>query len=194
MSYYKEQLKNYLGKMEVGGRHALSIGSEHDDRKYFKSANFYEWSTLDNDQSLKPDIPWDMNRLIVDMDGDTDWFDLHEHFDFVFAFELWEYIFDPVTAHKNIYFFLNPGGTYMGSYPFIYPLHEPLQQDYLRYTERGIEKILIHCGFSSIKITRRVATKGRAALQEFVAEEGMRMSKKLTNYDWPIGFIVEAKK
>lgn len=194
MSYYKEQLKNYLGNMGLQGDSVLSIGAQHDDRKYFAELNYKEWKTLDVNEDFKPDYLWNMNREIMDGEGDTAFHDVHEHFDIVLAFELWEYIYDPVVAHKNIFALLKPGGTYMGSYPFIYPHHNPVGQDYLRYTDWAIKKLMTVAGFREIKITPRVATKGKLELQEFVLAEGMRLSKELTNYEWPIGYIVEGKK
>ena len=195
MSLYKEQLKKYLSQVDLKAHAVLSIGGENDDRKYFNSTQVSQWKTLDVDVEFRPDILHDMNKDIVSSEGDTmlpmEYFD---SFDAVLAFELWDYIYDPMTAHKNIYELLKSGGLYMGSYPFVYPHHEPIEHDALRYTNSGIIKILTKCGFSDIKITERVATAGRGHLSNFIGAEGMKLAKRLAPYTFPIGYIVEARK
>ncbi len=195
MSLYKNQLKKWLSEISVKGIKALSIGNQNDDKKYFKSAEFEEWVCLDVDSQFQPEIIHDMNIPIVDADGESVLeFELLNSFDHVFAFELWDYIYDPMTAHRNIFDLLTSGGTYMGSYPFVYPHHEPVADDSLRYTNSGIKKLLLAAGFRDIKITSRVATAGRDDLAAFVGAEGMRLAKSLAPYEWPIGYMVEAKK
>jgi hypothetical protein len=83
----------------------------------------------------------------------------------------------------------------MGSYAFIYPHHNPVGKDYLRYTDWGIKRLLEAVGFRDIVITPRLATAGRENLAAFIREEGMRLSKELAPaYDFPIGYIISAKK
>jgi len=195
MSATKQQLKDFLAKVDLTAQRVLSIGAQHDDRKYFKSVTVEDWQTLDSNEEFKPDILHDMNKVILNDDGDNALdMDLMESFDAVLAFELWEYIYDPMAAHDNIYNLLRPGGVYMGSYPFIYPHHNPMHTDFLRYTDWGIKKILTAVGFREIEITPRVASAGRADLINFVRAEGMRLSKELPSYEWPVGYIVKAKK
>jgi len=195
MSATKQQLKDFLSKVDLKAERVLSIGAQHDDRKYFKSVTVEDWQTLDSNEEFKPNILYDMNEPMLDADGTKVDMDLLENFDAVLAFELWEYIYDPMVAHANIYDLLRPGGVYMGSYCFIYPHHNPMHTDFLRYTDWGIKKILTAIGFREIEITPRVASAGRADLINFVRAEGMRLSKELApSYEWPVGYIVKAKK
>lgn len=195
MSLFKEQLKKYLAQIDLKGDLVLSIGSQNDDRNYFKSVNIKEWKTLDIDEAFKPDIIFNMNKPIQEDDGDLNLdHSFNENFDAVLALELWDYIYDPMTAHKNVYTLLKPGGLYIGSYGFIYPHHNPMYTDYLRYTDWAIKKLLTVNRFTDIQITPRVATAGRQHLSKFVGAEGMRLCKELGTYDWPIGYMVQARK
>lgn len=195
MSLYKNQLKAWLAQKSVSGNKALSIGNQNDDRKYFAFCDFAEWHNMDIDDQFKPEILHDMNKPLITGEGDNAIdYELLGSYGHVFAFELWDYIYDPMTAHRNIFDLLASGGTYMGSYPFVYPHHEPIAMDSLRYTNSGIRKLLTVAGFTDIKIEERVATEGREFLSAFVGAEGMRLAKSLAPYSWPIGYMVEARK
>ena len=189
MSKIKEQLKDYLKNIGFRKGFALSIGNANDDRKYFSEADFVSWETMDIDRELTPNILHDMNKPLMDDNEIRLDEALYEKYDYVFAFELWEYIYDPVTAHRNLHYLLKPGGTYMGSYVFVYPKHNPPGMDYLRYTDDGIRKLLETQGFRDIKITPRT---GNELLLDFYDADGMRSRKDIDNTI--TGWIVEAKK
>jgi SAM-dependent methyltransferase len=109
----------------------------------------------------------------------------------VFCLEVFEYIYNPVQALENLVSFLRNGGVAYISFPAIYPVHEPKEIDYLRYTKKGIEKLLANSGFTSWNITPRVSTFGRDSLAYFYQQEGMHPVKGDTViYD--IGYMVEA--
>ena len=190
MSFYKQQLKDYLAKIDLPAGKILCIGAQSDDKKYFKSVCPGEWKTLDIDDKFKPDILFNMNRSGFDPEAGDRLYQFEEYFDHVLAFELWEYIYDPVEAHKNIYSFLKPGGVYMGSYPFVYGKHPPNGQDFLRYTDDGIKKILNICGFKDIEIRERATDSN--TLLAFYAREGMRIRNDCGHE--VVGYIVKAKK
>jgi len=152
MSVYKTNLISITKQEEIKADCILSIGCQEDDKKYFKSFEAKEFYTLDVERSHKPNFLWDMNRPIDDAEPELGQ-DLIEKFDVVLALNLWEYIFDPVTAHRNILNFLKRGGMYIGNYPFIYPQHNPVFMDFLRYTPLGVSKILKEAGFSDIDQT-----------------------------------------
>lgn len=189
MSNYKEELKRLLAERTVGGNKALSIGAQVDDRGYFRKAEFNEWVTLDTDLEFKPDIEWNMNRDMFSEDSEGLHHQYRENFDYVFALNLWEYIYDPLTAHKNIHSLLKPGGVYMGSYVFVYGKHNPAGTDYLRYTDEGIEKLLRMAFFKDIQIT---PINCGELLSTFYHTEGMRVRKDV-QHD-VVGYLVTAIK
>lgn len=190
MSYTKSQLIEFLKDKEVVCDAAISIGCQHDDRGYFHKFECNRYTTLDSDAEFKPDIQFNMNRPLSEDDGDINIEAVHFNaYDYAFAFELWEYIYDPVVTHRNIYDLLKSGGIYMGSYPFVYPKHNPPGTDFLRYTDDAIRKLLTVAKFTDIEITPRYS---ESSLTAFYGAEGMRMRKDV-DHDI-VGYIVKAKK
>ncbi len=188
MSRYKDELKKILSEFQISGENALSIGNLNDDRKYFKKAEFVTWQTMDCDRDVQSDYLFDLNDDMVENE-ELSAPDLVEAFDHIFAFELWDYIYDPVTAHRNIAMMLKQGGTYYGSYPFVYPKHNPDTKDMLRYTDDAIKKYLTKFGFGEINIIPR---HGNDLLRQFYSKDGMRTKK---GFDHSItGWVVKAKK
>lgn len=192
MSVYKDQLKKHLATVDIDVDSVLSIGNQEDDRKYFKSFKCKSFKTLDFDRALKPDIVHDMNNPYVfptteDPDDHTD----RGSFDLILAIELWEYIWDPMTAHTNIAQLLREGGFYIGSYPFVYPIHNPAENDYLRYTPMAIDQ---YTRLSGLKIERQIFRRaGNGHLIEFYDGDGLRASKDWANHDIT-GTIIHARK
>lgn len=191
MSYYKQQLKDFLAERVINTGSVLSIGCQEDDRKYFKEFVSTEYKTLDSNTEFKPDVLYNINREIEGGDGDLNIDYSHiENYDLVLAFELWEYIFDPMTAHRNIYRLMKPGGVYMASYPFVYGKHNPAGADFLRYTDDGIKTLLSRAGFTDIEIHPRITEK--ESLTGLYYGEGMRIRNDVDHEI--IGWIVIAKK
>ena len=113
-------------------------------------------------------------------------------YDLIFCLEVFEYIWNPVQALVNINKLMKKEATAYISFPFVYPKHNPVGVDCLRYTNEAIEKLLRETGFSYWIITPRKATKGRAKLREFYDIEGMH-ARKDDSWD-DIGYIVEITK
>jgi len=112
--------------------------------------------------------------------------------DVLFCLEVFEYIYDPVTAHKNLWYLLKPGGVAYISYPTIYPLHNPPGIDYLRYSKNVIEKYL-GMNFKTWEITPRIATDGLGPLRDFYSYEGMRAMKNTSDV-FDIGYMAKVIK
>ncbi len=186
MSYYKDQLIEWLGDKSVDADKVLSIGNLNDDRKYFKEFNANEITTLDNDRSLKPNIVLDMNE---DADEESVY---KERFDHLFTFELWEYLYDPMTALSNCNFYLKKDGLLWISAPFIYPTHNPIQDDYLRYTERFWQKSLPLHGFKIIEYRKR-EWKDSSGFLASVSTDRMRPSRDYGNHNLT-GHLIIAEK
>ncbi len=189
MSRYKEELKLMLAGKNIAGESCLSIGNKVDDKTYFGSTEFDTWLTLDNDPEFNPDIEWNMNRPMTSEENEGFFHDFAGYFDYVLGLNLWEYIYDPLTAHKNIQHLLKPGGTYMGSYVFVYGKHNPVGTDYLRYTDEGIDKLLRMSFFKDIQIE---PIKCSDSLTDFYLGEGMRIRKDVDHN--VAGYLVTARK
>lgn len=194
MSWYREQLENYLKQLEVNADTVFDIGGgAWPVKERVKSWNVGKYVIYDNNQEkAKEDI------LIVDFDINIDNFPsdkvlTHNKADIIFCLEVFEYVYDPITAVRNIWNMLKERGKAYITFPFVYPMHEPITRDYLRYTEEGVYKLLEKAGFSRnmINIKKRVDKSG--LLQSFYRADGMHPAKISTKHD-ATGWIVEITK
>ncbi|MCL4503970.1 MAG: methyltransferase [Deltaproteobacteria bacterium] len=139
---------------------------------------------------------WKANRYdILDLpeyDLNQRW-EVAEVYDIVFCLEVFEYIYDPFQAIKNLYKILKPGGTLFVSFHFIYPHHGPWGMDYLRYTRWGVEKLLTEAGFQSWERYSR-PFKRPQAITEFYAGEQMKGEKPNSPLHLDQGYLIEAVK
>lgn len=167
-SLYRQQLEMWLGEIEIEGKSVLDIGGgQLNIGKRVHVWRPSEYVILDNDAQYNPDIFADLNVEIK----------VDKKFDVLFCLEVFEYIYDPVTAHKNLFNFLNQGGVAYVSYPTLYPLHNPPGIDYLRYTKNALEKYMTIAGFKTWEISPRRATEGMSSLADFYSFERMRPIK-----------------
>lgn len=116
-----------------------------------------------------------------------------EYFDLITCFEVSEYLFNPNIALKNIYQLLKPQGILLISFCFLYPVHEPFKNDYLRYTVQGIAKLLGENGFKILEmINREMKPESFEYYKQFMKSEGFHASKQ-TRHDI-LGWIIKAEK
>lgn len=83
--------------------------------------------------------------------------------DHVFAAEVFEHVFNPVELFREILRVLKPGGTFLMTCPFVWPLHEE-PYDFARYTPFALESVLSEAGFQSIS-TEKAGHPVEAILQ-----------------------------
>lgn len=162
MSYFRDQLESWLATIEVDASRVLDVGAGTNPARKRARVDCEEYVTLDHRDEAEPDIVGDLNEPL-ELDGS---------FDAVFCLEVFEYVWNPVEAHRNLARALRPGGVLYVSYPFVYPIHEPAGLDYLRYTEDGVRKLLDVAGFDVKTLQPRLATRGRT-LRGFYRREGM---------------------
>ena len=81
------------------------------------------------------------------------------------------------------------------SFNFNYPIHNPVEDDALRYTRRAIEKLMHCCAFEVVDITPRTCemNTGHPELMEFYAKQRMRKANSHKGHN-ETGFLVTAKK
>jgi len=191
MSYYRDQLDifikdnlkdiNFTGNvLDVGGAQ-LPISK----RVNMDNANMYAILDLENphDKGQKPDIVWDLNK------GHTGQTPIAGRvFDTLFCFEVMEYIYNPIQALTTMRSLAKDGAELYITFPFVYPHHNPEEQDFLRYTEWGAKKILEETGWEINMIEYRQSLKD---LKGFYKEEGMKLSKYYNKHNI-VGFIIRA--
>ncbi len=191
-SLYREQLEKWLSLIHVDARRVLDVGGgQLPISKRVASWSVKECLILDNDAQYKPDIFINLNHEVTVFHKET--IKTLDGYDALFCLEVMEYIYDPVTAHKNLAGFLKKDGVAYISYPTWYPLHNPPGIDYLRYTKNAIEKYLSLSGFKTWEITPRIATDGAHHLSSFYSAERMRPMKGSREI-FDVGYMVRAIK
>jgi len=172
----RKQLEKWLKTIDVNGI-VLDIGGGTIPIKgRTKSWDVDDYIILDIKNNA--DIVTDINYPI----------ELSKKFDNIFCLEVMEYVWNPVTALSNMSRLLKLGGILYISFHFLFPHHDPADKDYLRYTKRGIEKLLVETGFIIEKIVPR----------ETIAPEALRtfcnIESKIYRNAGEIGYLVKAIK
>jgi 2-polyprenyl-3-methyl-5-hydroxy-6-metoxy-1,4-benzoquinol methylase len=174
MSYYRIQLENFLRTLDITADTVLDVGGGQNPIK----SRTKTWK-VNNYQIL--DLPQ---------------FNLDEPFsyptkaDIVFCLEVFEYLIVPTVAMKNICNLLKPQGVAYVSFPLIYPVHQEIERDSLRYTLTGVRRMADYAGLKILDTTYRRTKTG--TLIQYYAEDGMKQAKK---YDHNVtGYIVKFEK
>jgi 2-polyprenyl-3-methyl-5-hydroxy-6-metoxy-1,4-benzoquinol methylase len=159
MSYYREQLESYLKTLDITANIVFDFGGKQKPIKgRTKSWNVKEYEIFD--------IPeYNLGTELK----------LPKKADMIFCLEVFEYLIEPVTAMRNIKNHLNPKGNAIISFPLIYPLHNEVEFDSLRYTISGVKRIVEKCGLKINKVTnRKTKTKN---LEQYYKDDGMKCAK-----------------
>lgn len=174
MSWYREQLEQYLGNLDVVGQKAYDVGgAQNPVLSRCKKWEVAEYKILD--------LPgYDLDQPHGG-DADGDW---------VFCLEVFEYLLSPRTAMHNIAGLLKPGGRAVISAPLVYPVHAEVPLDSLRYTERGLARMAAGAGLEVAKVTYR-RTAGDE-LTRYYKRDGMKAAR---GQDHEVtGYIMELTK
>lgn len=193
-SYSRQQLERWVSSNTVNSGRVLDVGgSQLPIWKRVKVEGDTQFDVLDlaspHQVIASPDIVHDINEPIVDRDGKL-LFDF-EPYDNVFCIEVSEYWWNPVQAVENISLLTKRGGRAYFSFHFVYPLHNPAEQDYLRYTESGVRKLLSHAGFETEELEYRNSEVSN--LMTFYSAEQMRPNREYRHHN-ATGFLVIARK
>ncbi len=188
----RNQLEEWLSKIDVKGGRVLDVGvgfSPVKSRLRSFKPEFYK--TLDNnsENEIKPDFVIDLNiledqkviRKIMDYRPTT-----------IFCLEVMEYIYKPFGVLEFFHKSLSKDGVLYISFHTFYPWHKPYKNDYLRYTEAGVIKLLEEAGFRKWEIKPRLATGGGNNLLNFFKKEGLIGFRDKINLD--MGYLVKAYK
>lgn len=189
-SHSRLQLEEWLGAIMVSGKILDVGGAQKPIKNRIKKMEGCEFTILDlekpHELKQKPDIIEDINLYRIPS--------IHhfEKYDIAFCIEVSEYLFNPIMAIKNIKEYLKPDGILYMSFPFIYPVHEPVEFDYLRYTPRGVEKLMEEAGFEIIETTPKIL-KHPGFINTLIFGEQMKPAKNYPNHSWQ-GVMIKAKK
>lgn len=149
-SFFRQQLEAWLANIDVSAQKVLDAGgSAKPVNRRVRSWNVDEYIILDNclePHETRPSIVADLNLPFSRQNGPSA-LDQVATFDLIFCLEVMEYIWNPVVALENLNLLLQQRGRLYISFPFIYPIHDPVGHDFLRYTQEGVSKLLTETGF-----------------------------------------------
>lgn len=189
MSKSREQLEDWLSKIELNNKQVLDIGCQDKPicgRIKHENCSF---TTMDNDSQWLPDIiaeieTWNYEggelKVAKDEEGlqNAESIQINNYtntFSVIFAIETFEHVKSIEDALFNIHACMTNRGKLYFAMPFINPLHD--YYDHARYTPEGFEYLLNEAGFELEDLQYRRATVGREDLLNFYKKEGMRISK-----------------
>lgn len=186
-SSYRLSLNKWLFELDVKADRVLDIGGSQEKVKdRVRSWDVKEYLIADlpspHKDSPKPDIELDLNKP-------THW-NNHQS-DLVFCLEVFDYIYDPMTAMRILYECIAPVGTAWVSFPSVYPLHQPVEDDALRYMPGGIKKLAESVGLEVVQMIPR-PFEHYAGWDNLIRAERMRAAKH-EDHNFA-GWIVEFKK
>lgn len=161
VSFYREQLEQFLAALDVTAEVVLDVGGAQRPVKGRTKS-------------------WDVGRYeILDLPD----YDLDEPFayplqaDLVFCLEVFEYVLVPTVALANIRRLLRParvlrqGGKAIVTFPFVYPLHNEVELDSLRYTSTAVRRLASKAGLRITGLTARHTCTD--TLVRYYREDGM---------------------
>lgn len=192
-SIYRESLEKWLRGLEISSEWAIDVGGAQQSLpKRVKSWDVKNYLIAD-----LPDPHQANNKIDIELDlnicnrNNKDLMKYKGMADSVFCFEVFEYIYNPMFAMESLSLMLRKGGKLYLSAPFYYPVHEPIENDYLRYTEQGLIKLAQVNKLQHIKTDYRLPA-GNALLQAN-SENRLKASKAHQNHN-VLGFIMEFEK
>lgn len=184
-SSYRIELDKWLKNLDVKARLVIDIGgSQLPVKGRTKSWDVKKYLIADLESphvdSPKPDMELDLNQVYFNT----------AQANLVFCLEVFDYVYNPFIAMRNINILLKPKGRAWVTFPSIYPLHQPVEDDALRYMPGGIKKLAEASGFEIKQmIKRRPETN---LFETFYRTERMRAAKH-EDHNFT-GFIVELEK
>ncbi len=120
----------------------VNIGSGGDVKRILKSRNL-EFVETDIDKKRKPDYVCDIEDMSIFKSNSID---------IIFCIEVLEHVKNPFNAVKELERVLKPGGVFIGSTPFLFPIHDE-PHDYFRYTKYGLMNLFNK--FTKVKLVER---------------------------------------
>lgn len=190
-SSYRLTLEKFLSELDVKADRVLGVGDAQLQTKgRTKSWDVKEYLIVDLPEphvsSPKPDIEFDLNQDAQEYIPNI----LLGKADLIFCLEVFDYIYNPKKAFEWLAMFLREDGTAWVSFPSFYPLHQPVEDDALRYMPAGIVKLAESAGLSIEQMIPRRPESN--ALEQFFSIERLR-SAKHEDHNF-MGWICEFKK
>lgn len=170
-SHSRKQLEEFLSHITPVGSVLDIGGSQNPIRKRVKTwenVTRYIIMDLEIPHEKKAEVDWVQDIQSLEFTKETKGL-----FDTIFCIEVSEYWIDPKIAIENIYNLLHKNGKAYISFHFVYPIHQPVEEDSLRYTKNGAKRLLEEAGFIIENIFER-KFRDYNFYRAFTNNEGMR--------------------
>lgn len=178
MSWYRQQLEDWLKTLDVKGDLVYDVGGAQGEVKdRVKSWDVKQYKVFDLPQ-------YNLEKYAEHQPG-------YKQADIVFCLEVFEYLINPMTAFANLKRLMKVAGKAYVTFAFVYPYHNEADLDSLRYTENGIIRLANHFKLKINNIWYRTDKSG--LLQAMYASDGMHPVKGYEHHN-ATGFIVEFQK
>lgn len=182
MSRTRDQLEAWLKVQHYAAERVLDVGGSQrpiESRLGALRSKVVRILDLPNPHETlqKPDYAFDLEH-----DDSAGWLQANcGQFDLVFCLEVFDYIVNPLQALRNLATLTKRGGTLVVSFHFVYPHHNPVAQDGLRFTEYGARRLLAMAGFKVEDVFYRTAEPDN--IVGMYEAEGMRMARDYAHHD-----------
>lgn len=196
-SFYKQQLNDWKATLDVKADVVFDIGGAQDPIKGMtKSWEVKDYKIVDlavpHVEKVHPDIEWDMNEEIGRYANPFESESLPTKADLVFMLGVMDYVINPNIAMQNIYEMLKEGGTAWVEFPFVYPIHQPIEEEGCRYSEGCIRRLAKQAGLKIEEIIYKRPKPDNPFLLQFYSADGMRAAKGVDHN--VTGYIVRFTK
>lgn len=186
-SFYKQQLNDWKATLDVKADVVFDIGGAQDPIKGMtKSWDVKDYKIVDlpvpHVEKVHPDIEWDMNH---------EWIGTAKA-DLIFCLGVSDYIINPNIFMANIYKMLEPDGIAWVEFPFLYPIHQPIDDEGCRYSEGCIRRLAKQAGLKIEEIIYKRPKPDNPFLQMFYKADGMRAADGVDHN--VTGYIVRFSK
>jgi hypothetical protein len=186
-SYYKKQLNDWKATLDVRANTVIDIGGAQDPIKgKTNSWEVEKYRIIDLEvphvETVKPDIAHDMNKT---------WLGVLKA-DIVFCLGVFDYVINPNIAMDNIRKMLKPEGYAWVEFPFVYPIHNPIDDEGCRYSEGCIRRLAKQADLNVEEIIYKRPMPGNSLLLEFYSADGMRAARGIDHN--VTGYIVRMSK
>lgn len=192
-SFYKQQLNDWVGTLEVKAGRVFDIGGAQSPIEgRTKSWDVRDYKIIDLEvphvQLRHPHIYHDMNDPLsaekLQAWGSSG--------DLIFMLGVFDYVIEPGIAMRNVYNLLSDKGTAWVEFPFVYPIHNPVDDEGCRYSEGCIRRLAKQAGLFIDEIIYKRPKPGNDLLLRFYAEDGMRAADGVDHN--VTGYIVKLVK
>jgi len=193
-SYYKQQLNDWKATLDVNTDVVFDVGGAQDPiTRHIKNWNVKEYKIVDlavpHVLEAPVDYVQDFNEPLDLKTGITKY---KGKVDTVFVLGVMDYIINPNIAMNNIYELLSETGSAWVEFPFVYPIHNPVDDEGCRYSEGCVRRLAKQANLKVNTLIYKTPKPGNRYLLQFYAEDGMRSARGVDHN--VIGYIVELKK